>query len=576
MPLNFDPYDPKQYANLRRTVKYNYRELKPFRDVRRLNVEAARGHYYRTKNDPPDADRNPVNMMDQFQETLVRSFVQSNPRARITSRTAPKIAAIFQEHVNRTIREIVLLHTLRRCVQEAVLGYLGIGYCGIAPTDNDPTGESFCDPIALPNFVVDLAHDEFHRADLMGHRFDRRIVELRGNESYDQEMVAKLKGRRSGMSELHDGDDDEDYDEEQGSLFDSADIWAIQVQPANLVIYMSEQSSIDKPLRVESLDAPEFGPYVLLAFDRVPDELMPNSRAAMMLDMHAFVNGQYRRVFMQEDQAAEFHTYEGGSEEDARQIRDAMDGGLYLVNNNAAVQRRTKGGTNPQALATAIHGRRLFDELSGNVRQLGGIPSGADTATQARIDQANVSHLIRDMQLQVVAFTKQILQNIAWAEWTHPTRTRQVDLKIGRRGMAVSEMWSPAMREGDFIEHEIDIIPDSMEHRSSGQQLEHLIRAVQNVVVPMMQMPTERPVVLKPPEFLRKYAELDNLPELAEVADYAADEAFVTRPPATGAPRTPPGAGVQTGTTGPDRMAEDALVERMFSGAAGGQQREEE
>lgn len=567
MPLNFDPYDPKQYSNLREAYKYNYREMKPFRDVRRLNVVAARGHYYRTKDDPPDASRDPVNMMDQFQQILVRSFVQSNPRARVASRTDPKIAAIFQEHLNETIREIALLDTLRRCVQEAILGYLGIAYCGIAPTDNDPAGESFCDPIALPNFVVDLAHDEFHQADLMGHRFDRRIDELRANELYDPEMVAKLTGKRSGMSELDDGEGDNDYNEDEGSLFDSADIWAIQIRPANLVVYMSEQESIDKPLRVESLDAPEFGPYVLLAFDRVPDELMPNSRAAMMLDMHEFVNGQYRRVFMKEDQAAEFWTYEGGAEEDARRVRDAMDGEMVNVNNNAAVTRRVKGGTNPQALATAIHGRSLFDELSGYVRQLGGLPSGADTATQARIDQANTSRLVRDMQLQVVAFTKQILRNIAWAEWTHPTRTRQVDLKIGRRGMAISEMWSPDMREGDFIEHEIDIIPDSMEHRSSGQQLEHLVRAVQNVVVPMMQMPTERPVVLKPPEFLRKYGELDNLPELAEVADYAADEAFVTRPPATGAPRVPPTAAPQGAGTAPGRSAEDALVERMFSGA---------
>ncbi len=563
MALNFNPYEPKQFARLRKAVKYNYKELKPFRSVRRLNIEASRGHYYRTKDDPPDVVRDPVNMMDQFVQILVRSFVQSSPRVRVTSRTNRKAAAIFQEHLNITIREIDLVSTLRRSVAEALLGYMGIVYCGIN-TENEPGGEVFADPIPLPDFVVDLAHDEFHQADIMGHRFSRRIGELRDNPLYDQELVAKVKGRRSGTSELDDRQDQSDYNEDEGSLFDWVDIWAIHVQPANLVVYMTDDSTLDAPLRVESYDGPEFGPYPLLGFDRVLDELMPNSRGAMMLDMHDFVNSEYRRIFMKEDQAAEFFTYEGGAEEDARRIRDAMDGQLIQVNNNAAVTRRTKGGTNPQALAIAIHGRQLFDELSGQIRRFGGVSSSADTATEAQIDNANTTRLMRDMQLQVMEFTKRILQNIAWYEWTNPTRVRQVELKVGRNGMAVSEMWTPEIREGDFIEHEIDIVPDSMEHRSSRQQLAELMQAVQTVVIPAMQMPSERPVVLKTPELLKKYSELANLPELAEVVDYAADEAFVTRPPAGGPAPAAPAAQVGAGQPpSPD----DALVERVFSGA---------
>lgn len=579
MPLNFDPYDPQQFARLQKAVKYNYRQMKPFRTVRRLNVDAAQGHYYRTEDDPADAVRDPVNMMDQFQQTLVRSFVQTNPRVRVTSRRDPKTAAIFQEHLNITIKEINLRDTLRRAVQEAILGYLGTVFCGIAPTDNDPDGEAFCAPIALPDMVMDLAHDEFHQVDFIGHGFARRIGELRGDSLYDQELVGQLKGRRSGLSELDDRNTERSrYNEDEGSLFDWVDMWAILIKPTNQVVYMTLDSAVTAPLRFESLDAPEFGPYVTLAFSRVPDELMPNSPAAMVLDMHDFVKSQYTRIFMKEDQAAEFFTYEGGAEQDARKYRDAMDGELVQVNNNAAVTRRLKGGTNPQSLATAIHGRQLFDEMTGNIRRLGGVGSSAETATEARIDQANTSRLLRDMQEQVVAFTTQIVQNLAWYEWTHPTRKRRVELKVGRRGKAIEELWEPKIREADFIEHEIDIIPDSMEHRTSGQQLEHLVRAVQGVVLPLMQVPTERPVVLKTPEFLRKYSELDNLPELAEVADYAADESFVTRP--TGGGGSLQAAAGQASTVGArsptSRSPEDNLVERVLAGAVSGQQQQEE
>lgn len=576
MPLNFDPRNPEQFARLRRAVKNNYRKMKPFREVRRLTVNAARGHYYDTEDDTPDAARDSVNMLDQFQQILIRSFVQSNPRARVTSRTVPKVAAIFQEHLNKTIREINLIDTLRSAVQESILGYLGIVYCGISPTANDPYGESYCDSIGLPNFVVDMGQTEFAEVDLIGHRFARRIDDLIDNESYDQEVVSKLRGRRSSWSELEDRSDRSRDDDEEGSLFDWVDIWAILVKPTNQIIYMSDNPGVDAPLRVESYDGPEFGPYVLLGFDRVPDELMPNSRGALMLDIHDFVNSKYCQIFMKEDQAADFHTYEGGAEEDARRIRDAMDGEVIQVNDNAAVVRRSKPGTNPQALATAIHGRQLFDELSGNLRLLGGVGPIAETATQERLANANASRLVRDMQLQVVEFTKRILQNIAWAEWTHPTRMRRVEIKTGQNGMAIEELWEPAIREGDFIEHEIDIVPDSMEHRSSAQQLEHLIRAVQGMVIPMMQVPSERPVVLKAPEFLRKYSELDNLPELEQVADYAADEAFVTRPSGS-TPSIPP-AGADIGGQGgqPGRNPEEMFVQQVLSGAVSGQQPESE
>lgn len=575
MPLNFDPYDPQQFARLQKAVKYNYREMKSFRTVRRLNVDAAQGHYYRTEDDPADAVRDPVNMMDQFQQTLVRSFVQTNPRVRVTSRRDPKTAAIFQEHLNITIKEINLRDTLRRAVQEAILGYLGTVFCGITSTENDPDGEAFCAPIALPDLVIDLAHDEFHQVDLIGHRFARRIGELRDDPLYDPEVIAQLKGRKSGLSELDDRDTGRSrYDEDQGSLFDWVDIWAILIKPTNQVVYMTLDSAITVPLRVESLDAPEFGPYATLAFSRVPDELMPNSPAAMVLDMHDFVKSQYTRIFMKEDQAAEFFTYEGGSEEDARRVRDAMDGELVQVNNNNGVTRRLKGGTNPQSLATAIHGRQLFDEMTGNIRRLGGVSLSAETATEARIDQANTSRLLSDMQEQVVAFTKSIVQMLAWYEWTHPTRKRRVELKVGRRGNAVQELWEPKIREGDFIEHEIDIIPDSMEHRSSGQQLEHLVRGVQ-VAASLMQFPTERPVILKTPEFLRKYSELDNLPELAESVDYSADESFVNRPTGSGGPTPGPQPGAAPQSPGGQQSQEDNLVERVLSGAVSGQQQQE-
>jgi hypothetical protein len=219
-------------------------------------------------------------------------------------------------------------------------------------------------------------------------------------------------------------------------------------------------------------------------------------------------------------------------------------------------------------LGTAIHARQLFDELSGHIRQLGGVSASADTATEARIDNANTSRLMRDMQLQVVACTKLILQNLAWVEWTHSTRTWQVSRKIGKYGMAVEDILTSDQREGDFIQHEIDIVPDSLEHRSSRQQADELMRAVQGLVIPAMQLPSERPVILDTPGLIRIYSRLMNLPELDEVTGYATDDSYVSRPEG-GAPRLPAGATPQGGgNAGGGQSIEDAMMQRALSAPA--------
>lgn len=566
MVIDYNPYDEKTYARLRKAIDHNYNKLKSFRNVRKINIDAAKGHYYDTDEADPTIRRDPVNMMDQFVQVLERSFVQSIPKVRVSNRKNPQSAAVFQEVLNRKIVEMDLVNTLRRSVKEAVLGYMGIAYCGIGPSETDPAGESFCDAVSLPEFVIDLAHDEFDQADIVGHRFSRRIIDLIDDPRYDQEMVQQLKGRTSSSSILNDSESKNRFDDE-GSIFDWVDLWQIQIKPANLVVIISEETSVSKPLRTEFYDGPDFGPYVFLSFDRVLDEMMPNSRGAMVLDLHSFVNDLYFRIMQKENMAADYYTYEAGSEDDARRMSEARDGDYIHVENNNAVVRRTNPGTNPQALATAIHSMSLFDQSTGNIRKVGGVSSSADTATEARIDSANTSRLIRDMQLQVIQFTKRILQNIAWLEWTHPTRRENIEIKIGENGLAIESPWSPEVRSGDFIEFELEIVPDSMEHRSSRQQLQELMQMIQGVVIPTMQMPSDRPVTINAPALIKKVAELANLPELFEVANFAQDDNFQSQPQpqvSGSSLRIPAEA---TGGGGGGASPEEQIVQQVLSGA---------
>jgi hypothetical protein len=299
----------------------------------------------------------------------------------------------------------------------------------------------------------------------------------------------------------------------------------------------------------------------------VLDKLMPNSPAALLFDLHDFTNSQYRRIMDRENRQADFWTYEGGAEDDARRIEKARDGDMIKVESNAAVQRRTRPGTNPNSIAAAIHSRSLFDDASGNIRQIGGVSSSADTATEARIDSANVSRMVRDMQLQVVEMTRQIIQIVAWYEWTHPLRTENIEIKIGENGLTVGgdgkPNWTPEMREGDFIEHELEIVPDSMEHRSSRQQAEEIMRLMQGAVLPAMQLPSDRPVTFDGVGFVKTIADLLNISEAGKFTNYAQDDNFQSQPAnIPNAPNAQPQERPSLGNQGND---DDALVQQLLT-----------
>lgn len=576
MAVSFDPYNPETYQKLKKAVKRNYALMKPFREVRRWNKEAARGHYYNTSDESSGINRNPVNLLDQLEQVLVRSFVQSNPSARVTTRNKKNMqrAIAFRESLNRQIGDIGLEQTLRYATMDAILGYIGIVYCTIVPTERDPAGEFFADHVSFDDYVVDITRKKFGLIDFEGHRFSRRKDELLDTGMYDNEIVEKLSGGRNLNSELKDNPSDPDPDGE-ADLFEHLDIWSVHVKPANMIVYFSESNEAQAPLRVETADAPSFGPYVRLGFDWVLDELLPNSRAAQMLDLAEFVNGQYTRIFIQEDRKAEYYTYEGKDEKDARAVRDAMDGELIQVENNDAVNKRTKGGTSPQSLGTAAHGMQLFDQMSGNIRLLGGVGPVADTATQERLANANVSRLVTDMQISVVKFTRQILQNMAWYDWTNPLRSQQFTAKVGQNGLAVDLDWTPEQRDGDFIEYEIGIEPDSMVYRSGEQQVQALLQGVQ-LAMQIAQLPSERPIVVRGPELLDHYSRMRNVPEMESVVDYASSEANVFQASGANGRASASQQPQEDGRSrnGGQRTPEDLMIQQAMTGA--GQQQGDE
>lgn len=561
--MPFDAENPNDFIRLRESIKHNFGRMESFRNVRKACADAAKGHYYDGDDDEFDSPDS-VNTMDQWLNILVRSFVQDVPRVRVSSKEEPRTARAFEAHLNQVGIELDLGKTFKKIIREALLGYMGIAYVGIEDHPTIPGGASFVDALGLPEYCVDMARDDFSLIDFEAHTYQKRFDEMFGSGFYEDEV---LEEGRTAYNVLIENKTKKHLDE-MNSLYEWVDVWSVHVKPENLIVTMLDLDGFDKPIRVEKFDGPVWAPYIRLGFEDVLDGLIPNCRGAMILDLHEFVNSQYRKIFIKEDQSAEIFTYHGGAEDDARAIRDAADGEMVQVNDNNAVQRRRKGGTNPQSLATAIHARQLFDESSGNVRTAGGLGPVADTARQEALVSQNVGVLIGDMRNTFRAFAQKVYQAIAWYEWTNEERTRQVDVKAGKNGRAYADMWTPKMRQGDFARFTIEIIPESFEFRSSEEQANRIIRAMNNVVIPAMQLPSSRPVTLDTPGFVQKFAELDGIDnELSEFVNYSEDAVAGTSVSQGSSNSGAPPAQTQN-QQGP--QVEQQILERVLAGAVNG------
>lgn len=533
----FNPRDPKSVGRLRKSITYARLKMEPFRDVRDQSIREMTGPNYGSSSDT--LDKTPVNMMEMMVGVLTRSIAANNPQVMVSSfeRDLFIQAGVFEDRINKTVKEMRLVNSLRSALKESIVSPMGVVRLGISPDyeveidgEFHDVGQPFADPVTLDNFVLDMHADSIEQADFVGHRYTRPLEYLQSSSLYDQSVVKTISA--SVLRGIGPDGKPRDRSLGQGSegytqpLYDYVELWDIYLPAENIIVTMTD-SSMDDVLRVVTHDGPEGSPYRYLMYDEVPGQIMPLAPSALMLDLHDFVNRVYRKIFRQAERQKEVPIYQGGAEDDSRRVVDAGDGEMTRVDDINAISRIKFGGADPQSIAIAIHARQLFSRMGGNLETLGGLAPQADTASQENLLNENASKKVQYMQKRFLAFTKEIVEAIAWYEWTDPIREEVVARQISGTDYFVDELWSPETREGDFVQYDIDIQPFSMQHTSPGSQLKLLMQVWQNVVIPGVQL--DPSVTPKLTGMLEAIAELGNLPQVRQIAEYS-DASQATKP----------------------------------------------
>jgi hypothetical protein len=232
-------------------------------------------------------------------------------------------------------------------------------------------------------------------------------------------------------------------------------------------------------------NGPEQGPYDMLGFAWVPDNILPVPPGMVWYDLAVMANRVARKAANQAERQKSVLAYESSAWRDAQEIADADDGQSVRVDDIEAIKEVSFGGVQEDAYQYIEWAKAQFAEMAMNIDLLSGAGSDEATATQAEMVQANTSVRLSDLQSIVYNFTAEQMKRLFFYLHTDPL----IELPLVKRtqGQDMQVVYTPEMREGDWIDYNIKVKPYSMARQDPNMKVRRLLEFVGNGIPALAQ-----------------------------------------------------------------------------------------
>lgn len=488
--------DPVKLARL---VKLGFDKMSAFRDSRMKLMTQYVGRFYGGGKDIEEARAFPINMIHQAVTTLVPNLVYRDPKAELVTNYMAyrQYASIAELALNHLIREIDLRMTLRKAITDAIFlaGFLKVGLAVSGRTlDVEGTlrdiGQPYCDRVDPDDMVLDPVARQWEEQRFVGNRFRADLETLQDAGMYDPDLLSRLASRyddmggRSQAGSLSGGNR-----QEADSVTKAVDLVELWLPGPNLVVTMPWLPGgevggefLREPMPYEG---PERGPYHMLGFAFVPDNILPVAPAMVMYDLHIMANRIARKAARQAERQKSILAYESSAWQDAQEIADSDDGETVQVDKIDGIKEVSYGGVSADCYQYIQWAKNQFSEMSMNVDLLSGAATGEATATQAEMVQANTTVRLADMQGMVYDFCGDAMKALFFYLHTDPL----IELPLVKRVSGVDQQvtYTPEMREGDWLDYTIKVRPYSMARQDPNMEVRRLMELCGNVIPALAQ-----------------------------------------------------------------------------------------
>jgi hypothetical protein len=523
------------------------RILQPYREERMHAVRQLAGAHY---SEGGTDFRVPVNLIYKYVQVMSRTLIPNCPRVMLATRHKegqPAVAAMA-DWINQELIEKKAEERLERWIVDAMMS-IGIMKVALAtPADaalhgyTEQAGVPFMEVVDLDDLVFDVGAKTFEQASYIGHRYRVSLAVAKRLTYFDSEGRKGLEGQSAPDDYRinQEGDDrigvvgtgwqgGEVRDYEQ-----MVDLWEIYIPREKRVLtFGSNHGGVPDqdatPLRVQEWVGPDCGPYHFLSFMKVPGNAMPASPILQIIDLHEFINKGYRKLVNQMQRQKEVLPVSGGQMDDAKELKQANDGDMFVCNDPNAIKAVSYGGPNQVNANFTVHLLDIFNKQAGNLDLLGGTSPQSKTVGQDKMLAAAANGTAQDMQETTTKGVASVFKAYCWYWWYHPQQvmksTRSVpglpDVQVQRKLYPGNYQAPPGQgkvmkREGRFEDLQVRIDPYSMVYRSPQDRLNFLFTMFDKFA-PLMGLLNSQGIFLDIQFLIKKIAEYADEPDIVNL-----------------------------------------------------------
>lgn len=472
------------YSKLCQAIDTARQSLRRYREEKR---EAVRHYVGAHWSDAGSDKRVPVNLLALYVRIMSRTLVSKNPRVMLQTfkKKGRNIVGAMETWANREIERMRLDGVLQRCTVD---GLFSIGVCkiGIASPINSAmegwnlkAGEPFADFVSLDDFVCDMHARDWSEVSFIGHRYRAPLDTLTDDARYEasqrKDLVSEVDSEYNHegderLSSMGRGDQAGDAEEFEEYVW----CWEVYLPRHNLVCRILDKhvngslSPDAKPFSEEPYIGHPDGPYEILAFDIVPDNLMPKAPVQDLVDLAVAFNENFRKLMRQADRTKNVGLCQGAADEDGNRVVQANDGEMIRVDNPEKISAIDLGGVNANLLQFVMVIKDLFDFVGGNISILGGLSPQSKTATQDKMLNENSGMTTSSMGETTTKFAACVIEKLCWL-WKHdPQRTMETHYSLpGLQEVSIDRKVTPVDRDAlSWDDLDVKVDPYSMVHQT--------------------------------------------------------------------------------------------------------------
>lgn len=516
---------------LRENMAWSRQQFRPFQANHADAIRYFAGSRYgRIKTD----DKTPINILRLAVDIWTRQLISQDPRCLVLTRATELRMPAYELELgtNHLIAMMELGTALASVVRSAIftMGIMKIGlteeYLAEAKGIPGAGGQPYAEAILLEDWLHDMNARRISECEWMGNRYRVPFDHVMNNDNFDQAAKASIeKGTNPRLSSSgvignefrRESDLSTDRAIMRTELRDHVELWDIYFPQMNMFITMCDQPGTPI-LEAKEWTGAKNGPFHILSFSEVPGNIIPAAPAQHLFDMQDLLSRTFNQLGRQALRQKTLTIVDGSADSDGtgERVMEGDDGQVIRTSHIDGVREMKYGGIDPGNMQFAVWLKEMMSYLGGNLDSMGGLAQQGKTLGQEQLLAESSSEMLRDMQSQVLKFTKGAMSDIAWYMYTNPVASYKLEKTIEGFGN-IPFQYGPDKRTDDFYSFHLDIQPFSLQSKTPQERLAAVMNIVQSVILPMAPQFAEWGIQLNMKELVDIVSKYSDLPEITNV-----------------------------------------------------------